>query len=275
MKIVKKHILTQSADIQADRRFLVHKKKIAAGASFPIHWHDYYEFEIIVSGQARHIHNGTTTVISAGCSHLMCYNDFHSLTAITDMVLYSVHFKKEWVSPKLTEYLEFHTFNCCFTPSETDEIVNTLSKMNEESSRGLPFHDITVRNCMEEILIAFLRKQTTALHHATLPPPIQRAIIYTNEHYRGSITLEELADRLSLSPNYFGQLFKAEVGTTFHKYLNTLRLKFACNLLASSSLSVKEIAFSSGYNSLEYFMYIFKKHLNMTPGQYRADQKTS
>ncbi len=270
-----KHILTRSADIQEDRRFAVHKKEIDAGASFPIHWHDYYEFEIVVSGQAQHIHNGISSVIDAGCSHLMCYNDFHSLTAITDMVLYSVYFRKEWISPKLAEHLEFHTFNCSFTPSETVKIVNVLSKMSDETSCNLPFHDIAVQNCMEEILIAFLRKQTTALHHATLPPPIQQAIIYTNEHYRSSITLEELADKLSLSPNYFGQLFKAEVGTTFHKYLNTLRLKFACNLLASSSLSVKEIAFSSGYNSLEYFMYIFKKHLDMTPLQYRTAQKNS
>jgi len=268
-----KHILTRSADIQEDRRFSVHKKEIPAGATYPIHWHDYYEFELVVSGQAQHTHNGISSVITAGCSHLMCYNDFHSLTAITDMVLYSVYFRKEWISPKLAEHLEFHTFNCSFAPSETAEIVNLLSKMNHEISCDLPFHDITVRNCMEEILITFLRKQTTALHHTTLPPPIQQAIIYTNEHYRGSITLEELADKLSLSPNYFGQLFKAEVGTTFHKYLNTLRLKFACSLLTSSSLSVKEIAFSSGYNSLEYFMYIFKKQLNMTPTQYRACQK--
>ncbi len=270
-----KRIYTQSDDIQADYRFSMQKKEFAAGTSFPIHWHDYYEFEIIVSGQARHIHNGTASVITAGCAYLMCYNDFHSSTAITDMVLYSVHFKKEWLSPKLTEYLEFHTFSCCFTPSETDEIVNKLSQMDAEASGGLPFCDIVACNYMEDILITFLRKQAPALHHATLPPPIQRAIIYTNEHYRSNITLEELADWLSLSPNYFGQLFKAEIGMTFHKYLNTLRLKFACDLLSSSTLTIKEIAFSSGYNSLEYFMYIFKKQLNMTPVQYRAAQKNS
>lgn len=270
-----KHIFTRSADIPEDRRFVVHKKEISAGAAFPIHWHDYYEFEIVVSGKAQHIHNGTTTNITSGCSHLMCYNDFHSLTAITDMVLYSVYFRKEWISPKLAEHLEFHTFNCTFTPCETDEIVNTLEKMNVEASHSLPFYDITLRNYMEEILITFLRKQTPALNRTTLPPPIQQAIIYTNEHYRDTITLEELADKLSLSPNYFGQLFKSEVGTTFHQYLNTLRLKFACNLLYSSTLTVKEIAFSSGYNSLEYFMYIFKKHINMTPVQYRNAQKNS
>lgn len=269
---MRERIFTYPSDVQTNCGFFVCKREIEAGAAFPIHWHDYYEFEILVSGRARHIHNNTESVVTSGCAYLMCYNDFHSLTALTDVVLYSVHFKKEVVSPKLTEHLEFHTFNCRFTPNETDEIVKKLSQTETEMSLGLPFHDIVIGNCLEDVLITLLRKQTPQLRRTTLPPPIHQAIIYLNQHYRSNITLEESAKKLSLSPNYFGQLFKAEVGMTFHQYLNSLRLKFACDLLSTSTLTVKEIAFSAGYNSLEYFMYIFKKHLSMTPVQYRTSR---
>ncbi len=268
-----KRIFTYSNNDHQDRGYFISKHSIKAGTVFPVHWHDYYEFEIVLSGRAQHIHNNTVSEIGEGCAYLMCFHDFHSMTAITDLVLYKVHLKKEFLSDELTDYLEFHTCNCQFTVEETKNIESKLRKLQNEAESNLPFCELLIRNGMENILVLLLRKQTIVSPSTTLPPPIHQAVIYLNKHYREAVTLEEMAQTVSLSPNYFGQLFKAEVGTTFHKYLNTLRLKFACNLLASSSLSVKEIAFSSGYNSLEYFMYIFKHQLNMTPTQYRAFQK--
>ena len=266
-------IFTYSSDDHQDRGFSISRHFIEAGTSFPVHWHDYYEFEIVLSGQARHIHNNTVSEIGAGCAYLMCYHDFHSMTALTDLTLYKVHLKKEFLSDELADYLEFHTCDCRFTADETLDIEKKLCKLEGEAESNSPFCELLIRNGIENILILLLRKQTMVSPSTALPPPIHQAVIYLNKHYREAVTLEEMAQTLSLSPNYFGQLFKAEVGTTFHKYLNTLRLKFACDLLSSSALSVKEIAFASGYNSLEYFMYIFKNQLNMTPTQYRACQK--
>ena len=90
-----------------------------------------------------------------------------------------------------------------------------------------------------------------------------------NEHFLQKITLEEVAETLSFSPNYLGQLFKNQIGCTFNEYLHNLRLKYACSLLQTSDLPVKEVAFASGYSSVEYFMYIFKKKLHTTPNAYR------
>ena len=58
-------------------------------------------------------------------------------------------------------------------------------------------------------------------------------------------------------------------GAGFSEYVNTARIKYACNLLTTTDLSVKEIAFSSGYNSVEHFMYVFKKKTADTPANYR------
>lgn len=271
---MKERIFTYPSADHQDRGFFISKRYIQAGTDFPVHWHDYYEFEIVLSGRARHIHNNTVSEIGTGCAYLMCYHDFHSMTALTDLMLYKVHLKKEFLSDELADYLEFHTCDCQFTDEETRDIERKLLKLESEVTSNSPFCDLLIRNGIENILISLLRKQTNVSPSTTLPPPIHQTVIYLNKHYREAITLEEMAQKVSLSPNYFGQLFKAEVGASFHKYLNTLRLKFACNLLASSSLSVKEIAFSSGYNSLEYFMYIFKNQLSMTPTQYRTCHNT-
>ena len=82
-----------------------------------------------------------------------------------------------------------------------------------------------------------------------------------------------LANRFSVSVNYLGSLFKKNMGTSFNEYLNNVRLRYACSLLQSSELSVKEVAFASGYNSTEYFLYIFKKKMGMTPREYKTLHK--
>lgn len=270
-----KHLIIRyPSDLPENHGFLLNKCEMQPGQSCRVHWHDYLEFEIVVSGRIRHNHNNSQSIITRGCSHLMCYNDFHSMTALTHALIYSVHFKKEFIHPDLARHLEYKEFHCKFTADETDEIIELLLKTDAELASDDPFSTLLVKNRMEDILIRFLRKTTVNPSH-TMMPPVQQVVTYIHNNYRSSMTIEQLAKQFSLSPNYLGHIFKSEIGTTFHEYLNTLRLKFACNLLSSTELTVKEIAFSSGYHSLEYFMHVFKKKLNMTPLQYRSRQNAS
>lgn len=79
---------------------------------------------------------------------------------------------------------------------------------------------------------------------------------------------------MNFSANYIGKLFKNQMKCSFNEYVNTLRLKHACSLLHSSNMTIKEIADASGYSSIEYFMYSFKKKMMMTPSEYRNQKIT-
>lgn len=235
---------------------------------YPLHWHDFFEFEIIVSGQAEHNYNGSIDTVGEGCAYLMSYNDFHGLTAITDLDIYSIHFNGSMLISELADFLEFNKFQCRFTGAETEQIVQKLLQMKQEMDSDRPFHQIITKNLMTDILVSAVRKSTNEKIHTT-PPPIRKAVAYINANFDKDLTLEELAREINFSPNYLGKLFRTETGTTFHEYLNNLRLKHACSLLTFSEMTVKEIAFAAGYNSVEYFLYVFKKKLRTTPSDYR------
>ena len=100
---------------------------------------------------------------------------------------------------------------------------------------------------------------------------VQKAMAYIHSNFRFDISLEQMAKDLSVSVNYMGAVFKKWVGVSFNEYLNTVRLKNACNMLETTDLSVKEIAFASGYKSVEYFLYRFKNNLKTTPTAYKKD----
>ena len=78
-----------------------------------------------------------------------------------------------------------------------------------------------------------------------------------------------LARRVNLSPSRFRHLFKQETGTSSRQYLRELRFRKAEVMLATTFVSVKEIAEASGLTPLNHFMKNFKQRHGLTPGEYR------
>ena len=98
---------------------------------------------------------------------------------------------------------------------------------------------------------------------------------YVNEHFAENISINELASRFDLTPNYLSSMFKKRTGVNFVEHLTKLRLNKAKALLASGNLSIKEIGESVGYYSQSYFTKTFLKHEGCTPGEYRAKKNGS
>jgi len=80
---------------------------------------------------------------------------------------------------------------------------------------------------------------------------------------------DTLATLVNLSPSRFRHLFKHETGTSPRQYLRELRFRKAETMLATTFMSVKEIAESIGLVSVTHFMKDFKERHGMTPRAYR------
>jgi len=98
---------------------------------------------------------------------------------------------------------------------------------------------------------------------------ISQAKTYMQEHFHKAITLENVADAVNLSPNYFSNMFKQEFGETFIDYLTKIRLEKAKGLLEKNELSLKEISFIVGYKDPNYFSRVFKKHYQVSPKHFQ------
>lgn len=94
------------------------------------------------------------------------------------------------------------------------------------------------------------------------------------EQYMQKLTLENIADQLNYSFYYLSKLFKSYTGTTFSEYLTQYRVEKAKELLSSGEMSVKEIAYATGFNSQGYFAKIFKKYTGISPSEYKKTEET-
>ncbi len=107
------------------------------------------------------------------------------------------------------------------------------------------------------------------------PNPLATSIRFINEHFDSDISVPYLAQMESLSVSRYNTLFRGVTGTGPNKYLQTVRINTACELLHSTDLSVREIAFRVGYNDPRFFIRTFKKTVGITPGQYRLNPSQS
>lgn len=85
-------------------------------------------------------------------------------------------------------------------------------------------------------------------------------------------SLSDLSTELSISDAYVRRLFIKHFGTQPIKYLNTLRINKAKELLKYSLISLDECASESGFCSTQYFCRVFKNAVGKTPGEYREEK---
>lgn len=103
---------------------------------------------------------------------------------------------------------------------------------------------------------------------------IEKAKEYISLRYSMSdLTLDKVASKVNISPNYFSSLFNQETGMTFIEYLTDIRMEKAKEYLRCSGKKITEIGYLVGYLDSHYFSYIFKKTQNCTPSEYRLQGK--
>lgn len=92
--------------------------------------------------------------------------------------------------------------------------------------------------------------------------------IMRNEFSTG-ISPEEVARRVNMSYSWFRKMFRDYTNITPAHYMQKLRLQEACRLLSETNLSIKEISFRLNCGDASYFSNLFRRHLRMTPVEYR------
>tara|TARA_R110002020_G_scaffold129819_3_gene290441 strand:+ start:5899 stop:6771 length:873 start_codon:yes stop_codon:yes gene_type:complete len=92
-------------------------------------------------------------------------------------------------------------------------------------------------------------------------------------HFKEEITLEDIADMVSMTVPSFCRYFKKITNKTFTKFVNEYRLVHASKLLAEKPMSITEVCFESGFNNFSHFNKLFKAFTGQNPSEYRNQLK--
>lgn len=112
--------------------------------------------------------------------------------------------------------------------------------------------------------------------HAEVPVTsrrVQKLKDYIDAHYQEEIRIEYLSDMVGMTPNALSRFFKQRTNRSISNYINEVRLGHATNMLADSTMTIAEIAYSCGFNTISNFNRIFKNIKNITPKEFRDSYK--
>lgn len=98
---------------------------------------------------------------------------------------------------------------------------------------------------------------------------IRKAKHIIQDELSSELTLKSVAQRVNLSPQYFGKLFNETIGVSFHQYVTIARMEQAERLLRESDLLVYEVAEKVGIPNYRYFSTLFRKITGKTPKDIR------
>jgi len=246
--------------------------------SVPPHWHNFYELELVVGTGEGDI-DGIVHKFEHGAFAFLSPTSFHSWKFSNENFrCYNFNFQLDILNSENIISLASQAKNSFFSvPSEELAWYEHMFENFNESWNKVRLYDKEYcLSILEFLLIHILKNGETTNQLYALSPTknsnrLSSAIIYIHKNYRQNITAEDVAKHIYLSPKYLSSLFRKELGVTFSQYLTNLRLTNACNMLCSSSDSVKEIAIDSGFNNTKHFQNVFKKHYNMTPLEYRKN----
>ena len=108
--------------------------------------------------------------------------------------------------------------------------------------------------------------------HAKNYQRLREALDFVEAHYNKSLTIEQIAKEVCLSPSRLSHIIKNELGTTFGDYISKVRVERAKVLLKDRGWPISQVALEVGYPDQSYFTKVFRKMERCTPKTFRQGE---
>ena len=155
----------------------------------------------------------------------------------------------------------------------------TLRLWNEYQSQ-----DLASGMCAESLGIQFavhlLRKYSTmrqpsqSVPGELSPTAYERAIDYIESNLANDLTIQDIADELSMSASHFAHSFRQTAGVAPHQYVMERRVEVAKSLLRETALPIANLSTRVGFSTHSHFCVMFQRLTGQTPSAYRKGRST-
>ncbi|WP_428768919.1 response regulator [Treponema sp. HNW] len=160
-----------------------------------------------------------------------------------------------------------HLLHCIRQTGREDISEKTISDGQSYYRRIMTFDDWEeLRSWLENVLLRISHQITQGKQEHKI---IFNIKAYINSHLESDLRLVIIADMFGINPNYLSTVFKKNVHKNYTDYVNEKRIRYALELIKTTNLSAKEIAYKCGYANPNYFSRIFRKITKTTITQYQ------
>ena len=250
-----------------------------------LHFHNYYEVGICLSGEGEMTLGERELHFSPGCISLIPVTEMHT----TNTFGQKAHW--EWMYFDLREVLkELY--------ADDEELRDDIRHLIEKEGKLLtPDMDIQkmsflirgiftemqekeymYRDMVAHLLVMLVVEIIRHVQNSNLPDrvsfaiDIYPAIDYIKTEYASSFHVSDLAHICGMSESYFRKVFEKYMNMKPMDYVNFVRIQKGCRLLRESNISVSQVSDRVGYESVSSFIRNFKRIIGLTPHKWKSEE---
>lgn len=254
-------------------------------------WHYHPELELVLTVKSTgtrfvgdsidKFNEGEVVLIGKNLPHMWLNDDIYfdqkSNLIAEDIV---IHFKKQFLGidfmamnemRHISNLLQEARYGIKFRDLDSGVIglIKKIAEMKVSFERTISFinllyilakHPESELLCSEAFVNSFKKNQNKSL---------DRTYEFVFENFTRSISLKEVAKVANMNPSAFSRFFKRVNRKTFSRYLNEVRIGYACRLIIERESNITAICYESGFNNISNFNRQFRSIMKMSPSEYR------
>ena len=278
--------VTASEIFGDNRGFFIQLSTDYVEYSGKLHKHEFAEISYVISGSAQHEIGGIVYTVRRGDCIAIKRNTPHTFRPVSGnepFVTYDLMFTEDFFGETYSSGSLGEMCSSLFYPG--DEESPDLHLSGYGSFGGIfahiytEFHDRKkgyadlIRALTAELIIKMFRKleaEDGAKLSLRLRAAVNDTAEYLKRNFRNHVTLDELSTRIFFSKDYLNRIFRELMGMPVGSYLQKLRVDEAAKLLRQTDKTVTEISELAGFVDVKSFYTVFKREMNVTPGEYRC-----
>ena len=132
-----------------------------------------------------------------------------------------------------------------------------------------PEDDPVLAGYLYQILFTLTNSSNLYVPESYSDSRIEKIVRYINENFHRIGDIDEIASHFYISKYHLCRIFKENLGVGLVAYLNTVKIRAACEMIKEKSLSLTEISSRCGFNSPSYFCKVFRLERAMSPSEYK------
>ena len=234
------------------------------------HCHNHFEIEKVVSGKADSVINAQSFSLEKGCAYVMRPADIHSIECLENSTLeiFNISFLENAFSRDVVDSFLYNgnVNTCVLNEEELKKIVALFNVLNDEQEKMHPDKEI-IYGCANVIIRLLLQKINVDVIEDTRDF-MTVALRNIGESFRDKLSLEMVAAKAGVTPQYFSKVFHEKMVFTFKQYVTQMRISYARNLIRYGKVSATQACFDCGFNSYSAFVKAFVESTGVLPRKY-------
>lgn len=231
-----------------------------------------YLFFIVKSGKGTVNYGNVEYEVNAGdCVFINCMNKYTHTSSEDLWTLKWVHFNGNSMDAIYEKYKE-RGGKVVFSAPDPLMVIALIDEINMIASSDSYLRDMEIHEKLSTLLLKIMKE---SWHEKEIDMTSEKRkdlrLIreYIEQNYEKKIQLDDLAKRYNINKYYLSHIFNEQYGISITNYIISMRITRAKQYLRFSDMTTTEIANRVGYEDVNYFIRMFKKVENITPGEYK------